>query len=187
VGAKVLLFAVAYTLLIVALAVAHARLNSHVEKELKGAGGDAAFDYVKAGRFPRLSQPVKPDKPHGPDIDFEWLMRQQAGSSVRIAARHAYVALPADIDAEAASEELDTAVEKAKSAWRSDHGGELTALDVLDVLDWSGWALIEGMPKILNALALYLSLPFRIALGLGFGVALGAWIIKKLSLGGIWR
>jgi hypothetical protein len=44
----------------------------------------------------------------------------------------------------------------------------------------TGWALIEGMPKVLKPVAIYLSLPFKIALGLGFGVALGAWIIKKL-------
>jgi hypothetical protein len=135
-------------------------------------GDDAARDYVRAGRFPlHSSQPGKVDER---DFVFGRAFHER---TFKDAADAAHVTLPSNIDGEAAYYRLQAAVEKAKKAWLSDHGFEVLARDVSASV---GWALTEGIPKVLKPVAIYLSLPFKIALGPGFGVALGAWIIKRM-------
>lgn len=174
------MFVAAYALLVVALGVTHELLSSHIETELKRVGDDAARDYVKAGRFPlHVSQPGKLDP-----IDLDILNRAFHERRLKDAADAAHVTLPSNIDGEAAYYKLQEAVEKAKNAWLSDHGFEVFARDVSASV---GWALTEGILKVLKPVAIYLSLPFKIALGLGFGVALGAWVVKRAGLNDIWR
>jgi hypothetical protein len=188
---RVLLLVAAYALLVVALAVAHEQLDSHLERELTRVGDNAARDYVKADKFPlHISLPVEPratdtSRERSPNVFDSFVFgAADAERHVRDVAKAAHVALPADIDWEASKSELDAVIEKAKNAWLSDHRVEVMARDVVNS---SGLALTKGMPNMLKTVTIYLSLPFKIALGIGFGIALGAWIVKRAGLNDIWR
>jgi hypothetical protein len=73
----------------------------------------------------------------------------------------------------------DPAVERAQTAWRHEHRVEIVLWDVLywpTVVIGTTVSVIAG---VLPAVAHYLSFPLKIALGLGFGIARGAWIISR--------
>lgn len=157
-----LLLVAAYALLVVALAVAHEQLDSHVERELTRVGDNAARDYVKADRFPlHISPPVGPratdtSRGRSPNVFDSFVFgAADAERHVRDVAKAAHVALPADIDSKS---ELDAVTEKAKNAWLSDHRVEVMARDVVNS---SGLALTKGMPNMLKTVTIYLSLPFK--------------------------
>jgi len=180
------------------LAVACALVDSHVENELRRVSREAATAYIKASRFPLRSKPGHEDLV---DLVGQRLAREEieevaiaahvsgdvgklSGTDIHAAAINARVALPEDnhIDWVTAKQEVDTAADKARDAWRHDHRAVIVTGDVLDWSVGSFAILAEKTPEVLQPAALYLSLPFKIALGLGFGVALGAWIIKRLNL-----
>jgi hypothetical protein len=68
---------------------------------------------------------------------------------------------------------------KAEEAWRRSHWIQCTAEKALYVPASITINVAAIAPDTLKRVGSYLSFPFKLALGVGFGIALGAWIVKN--------
>jgi hypothetical protein len=191
---------------VAALVLTGAILKRRVENELARVRDQAAVNYVKAGKFPLHPEEAKtnalenPPPPRRIGESFAEAFRKAVGEAEYY---------------EAMRSKLETLM-GGQNCWRlstapsTSTRQRMSAVQQLLKLNWRGSEIItcksccvtflSGQPQtclsskalkeILTGLrwvALYLSLPFRIALGFGFGIALGAWLIKKAGLDRTWR
>ena len=81
----------------------------------------------------------------------------------------------------------DSIEQSGEAKWRQDHRVEVVLRDSLHWPTVVALAPVGLASRVLAPVARYLNLPLKIAVGLGFGIALGAWLIKRFNLATSWR
>ncbi len=139
------------------LTVAHSYIDDHIDQELRSVRERAATAYDRA------HPPAKPEPRNGrgiPSTLEEWQARYGGPTP-----------------------EADAAADAACDTWNREHADQLLARDVLALPATVVFSVIADSPeenrRRAEIVIAYFSLPFKIALGIGFGIALGAWIVKN--------